>query len=121
MIALAGGVGGFALGYLMQWFGAAIDYPVNVGGRPLHSAPAFVPIAFEIMVLTGVVATVFGALILGGLFRLAHPVEAAPGFERASQDRFFLCVEAADPRFDAERLRWVLAQYEPRRITEVPA
>lgn len=121
LIALAGGFGGLAVGYLMQWYSAAINYPINVGGRPLNSAPAFVPITFEIMVLFAVFATVFGALILAGLYRLSHPVEAAPGFDRASQDRFFLCVEAADPRFDAERLRWVLTQYEPLRITEVPA
>ena len=121
LTALAGGSGGLAIGYLMQWFGAAINYPINVGGRPLHSAPAFIPIAFEIMVLTAVAATVFGALVLARLFRLSHPVDRAPGFERASQDRFFLCVEASDPRFDRERLRWLLARYEPRRITEVPA
>jgi hypothetical protein len=121
MIALVGAAAGLLLGYLTQFYGAAIDYPINVGGRPLHSAPAFVPIAFEIMVLWAVAATAVGALVLAGLFRLSHPVENAPGFERASQDRFFLCVEAGDPRFDRDRLHRLLARYAPLSVADVPS
>lgn len=121
LIVLAGGAAGLILGYFTEFFAAAVNYPINIGGRPLNSVPAFIPIAFEITVLWAVAAAAFGALVLGGLFRLSHPVANAPGFERASQDRFFLCVEAADPRFDRDRLQWLLARYAPVRVADVPS
>jgi hypothetical protein len=118
-IVFCGAVAGLIVGYGMEFWLAAIDYPVNVGGRPLHSAPAFVPIAFEIMVLAAVATAVVATIALAGLPRLSHPVSAAADFARASQDRFFVAVEASDPRFDRDRLEWLLRQFEPVSISVV--
>ena len=117
---VAGAVGA-ALAYGMQYYGAVVDYPIDVGGRPLHAWPAFVPTTWEICALFTVFAG-FGALLLFcRLPRLHHPIFDAPGFERASQDRFFLCVEAGDPWFSAERIAAIYAQHGALRIAEVMA
>ena len=118
-LVLCGAVAGLIVGYGIEFWLAAVNYPVNVGGRPLHSAPAFIPIAFEIMVLAAVATAVVATIALAGLPRLSHPVSAARGFERASQDRFFVAIEASDPRFDRDRLEWLLARYEPVSISVV--
>ncbi len=91
--ALAGGAGG----YFMQWYSAVIDYPLDIGGRPLHSWPMFVPVAFELAVLGGALAAVLAMLIGSGLPRLRHPVFDAPDFELATRNRFFLVLRADDP------------------------
>jgi hypothetical protein len=114
--AVAGGVGG----YLLQWTSAVLDYPVNVGGRPLHSWPMFVPVTFEMTVLFGALAAVLALLLGSGLPQLYHPVFNAPDFDLASRNRFFLCVRSDDPRFDAqETARW-LDTLSPLRRCEVP-
>ncbi len=94
-----GGVVGAGSAWLLQYYIAAIDYPINVGGRPLYSWPSFIPITFELTVLFASLAAFFGTLWLCGLPLLHHPVFNWRKFAEASRDRFFLCIEARDPRF----------------------
>jgi hypothetical protein len=115
-IVFAAALAGIAVGYGMQFYLAAVDYKIDVGGRPLDAIPAFVPIAFEITVLFAVAAAVVATILLAGLPRLSHPVDAAARFARASQDRFFLSVEAGDPRFDPERLEWLMRKFDPLHV-----
>jgi hypothetical protein len=98
-IMLVAGLSGAALGYLVQWWCNARDFPLDVGGRPFHSVPAFIPIAFESGVLAASLAGFFSILGLSGLPRLYHPIFEVDGFERASVDRFWIGVDASDPRF----------------------
>jgi hypothetical protein len=119
-VVLVAGLVGAAIGFLMQYWSMAVDYPFNVGGRPLNSWPVFIPIAFEVMVLVASFAALFGMLFLNGLPRPHHPVFNVPRFAHASQDRFFLCIEATDPRFDRERTREFLAGLGPADVAEVP-
>jgi hypothetical protein len=102
-VVLAGGLLGGAGGYLLQAYAAVLDYPLNVGGRPLHSWPAFIPITFELTILCAALAAVLGMLGLNGLPMPYHPVFAVERFEHASRDRFFLLVESRDPLFEAAR------------------
>ncbi len=88
-IVFLGGLVGAVAGFLMQYYSMAIDYPFNVGGRPLNSWPVFVPIMFEVLVLVAALAAFLGLMFLNGLPQPHHPVFNVPGFERASQDRFF--------------------------------
>ncbi len=98
----------------------AVDYPLDVGGRPLNSWPVFIPIAFEVMVLVASFAALFGMLFLNGLPRLYRSVFNVPRFVQATQDRFFLCIEATDPRFDREATRLFLTGLQPAEVVEVP-
>src|SRR5262249_6702256 len=100
VILLGAGLVGARVGFFMQFYSMAIDFPFNVGGRPNNSWPVFIPITFEVMVLVAGFAALIGMLLLNGLPRLHHPVFNMQRFERASQDRFFLCIEASDPHFD---------------------
>jgi hypothetical protein len=119
LIVLLGGICGALLAYGMQWYSAVLSYPINVGGRPLHSWPSFVPITFELTVLFAAIAGVIGMLILNGLPRPYHPVFNAPEFKLASQTRFFLCIEAADEIFQAEQVRQFLHSLGAEKISEV--
>lgn len=120
LVMFLGGLTGCVGGFLMQYWMEAIDYPLNVGGRPLNSWPAFLPVTFELTVLLSSLAGVFGLLGLCGLPMPYHPLFNVPRFARATRDRFFLCVEATDPRFDRAATRQFLAGLNPREVTEVP-
>lgn len=99
LMLFAGLLGG-AGGYIIQWWCNGHDYPINVGGRPLHSAPAFIPIAFESAVLAASLTGFLSMLGLCGLPRLHHPVFEVEGFERASIDRFWIGIDDSDPVYD---------------------
>jgi hypothetical protein len=119
LVIFIGGVVGCVGGYLLQYFCAAWDYPINVGGRPLNSWPAFIPVMFELTVLIAALAAVFGLLGLCGLPRPHHPLFNVDRFALASRDRFFLCIEARDARFDRTATKDFLAGLQPREVTEV--
>src|SRR5213595_2406977 len=114
--ALIGGIGG----YLMQYWIAVLSYPINVGGRPPHSWPAFIVVTFEMTILFGGISAVFGMLALNGLPMPYHPVFNVPQFDRASRDRFFLVIFSSDKNYDAMRTRQFLESLNPISIAEVP-
>lgn len=113
------GVIGAVAGFALQYYVSVVDYPLNVGGRPYLSWPAFIPVTFETTVLFAAFGAFIGMLALNGLPRPYHPVFNAPRFERASQDRFFLCIEATDPRFDRVKTRQLLESMGARLVSEV--
>lgn len=120
-IAIGAGLFGAALAYGTQWWLSVHGYPINVGGRPLHAWPAFLPATTIVAILWAAAASLLGMLALNRLPRLSHPVFAAPGFLRASEDRFFLLVSAADPRFGAEAATRLLQATGALRVSELPA
>ena len=119
-IVLAGGVTGLVVGYGLQYWTSVIAYPINIGGRPYHSWPMFVPPAFETTILFASIAALVGMLALNGLPMPYHPVFNAPRFSLASQESFFLVVEADDPKFEADGTRRMLDSLHPREVVEVP-
>ena len=119
LLVLLGGILGGTSAYFMEWFANVVSYPINIGGRPLHSWPAFIPITFELTVLGASLTAFFGSLALNGLPRPYHPMFNLPQFERASQDRFFLCIEADDAQFDLIHTREFLQTLAPIQISEV--
>jgi hypothetical protein len=120
LIVLLGGVAGAALGYVVQYYTNAIDDPLNVGGRPLNSWPAFLVVTFEVAVLVAALTAVVAMPILSGLPMPYHPVFNVPRFALASRNRFFLCVRATDPHFDANGTRRFLDELRPQGVWEVP-
>lgn len=119
-IVLGGAILGALTGFGLQVYVSMIDWQWNVGGRPLFSWPAFIPITFELAVLFGAGAAFFGMLALNGLPRPYHPVFNVPAFARASRDRFFLVVRSEDERYEADRTRRFLEALRAHDIAEVP-
>jgi hypothetical protein len=119
LLVLIGGVCGGIAGYLLQYWTSVVDYPLNVGGRPFHSWPSFVPVTFECTILGAALAVVLGMLALNGLPMPYHPVFNVPRFALSSRDRFFLCIKANDPLFDRENTRRFLERFVPRQVSEV--
>jgi hypothetical protein len=120
-VVLICGILGTSAGFSLQYFASVIDYPINIGGRPLNSWPAFIPITFETTVLAAAFGAVLGMLMLNGLPMPYHPVFNVPEFERASSVGFFLVVESTDPRFDPDRTRRFLAGLGPSGVHDVGA
>src|SRR6266852_942836 len=121
LVVLIGGLIGGLSGYLMQYWISAVSYPVNVGGKPYHSWPAFIVVTFEMTILFAGISAVFGMLALNGLPMPYHPVFNVPRFALATNDRFFLIVFSSDPQYDPAGTRDFLQALHPRSVSEVPS
>jgi hypothetical protein len=118
---LIGGIIGGSTGYLMQYWMSAVDYPLNIGGKPPHSWPAFIVITFEMTILFAGIAAVLGMLAFNGLPMPYHPVFNVPRFAFASKDRFFLIVFSSDKKYNPVETRRFLETLDARSISEVPS
>jgi hypothetical protein len=118
-IVLTGGLLGCIGGFYLCYYMSVVSYAHNTGGRPVFSWPAYIPITFECTVLAAALFAVLGMIASNGLPQPYHPVFNAPGFLRASQDRFFLCIFADDPQYDAAKTREFLQGMNPAGVTEV--
>ncbi len=114
---ICGVIGGFGL---LEWI-TVIAYPHNVGGRPLNSWPAYIPITFECMILLAALTSLISMFAMNGLPRPYHPVFNVPAFERASIDKFFLCIESSDPKFRVEETLEFLRELGGQEVSLVPA
>jgi ActD protein len=119
LLVFCGGVIGGICGYLLQYWVHVVHYPINIGGKPLHSWPAFIPITFEMTILGAALTTVLGMLALNGLPMPYHPVFNVPRFSLASRDRFFMMIRSVDPHFDRQRTEALLTELEAHDVVEV--
>jgi len=119
LIVLIGGILGCVGGFYLQYWIAAVDYPINVGGRPFNSWPAFVPVTFELTILAAALAAVLGMIALNGLPMPYHPVFNVERFQFASRNRFFLCIEAADAKFERAATLRFLEQQDAQGVYDV--
>lgn len=122
-LVLAGGLFGLVAGYGLCYWSSVIEYPMNIAGKPLHSWPAFIIPTYETTILFACITAVFGMLLVNGLPQPYHPVFNVPSFTLgASKDKFFICIEAADPLFDPRETRRFLESLPGvRQVCEVPA
>jgi hypothetical protein len=119
LIVLLGGISGGITGYFLQYYAMVVSYPLNTGGRPLNSWPAFVPVTFELTILFAALAAVLGMFALNGLPMPYHPLFNVPRFATASRSRFFLCIESLDPMFDSEKTKRFLEKLKPKGVYDV--
>src|SRR5579862_6900519 len=119
LLTLIGGIGGGLTGFGLQYWVAAITYPLNVGGRPLNSWPAFIPVTFELTILGASIFAVLGMLALNKLPQPHHPVFSVRRFSSASNDRFYLCIEANDPKFHLAESAKFLQGVHAQHVSEV--
>jgi hypothetical protein len=120
LVVLVGGIFGGIGGYALQYYVSVIAYPLNIGGRPLNSWPAFIPVVFEMTILAGALSAVLGMLAMNGLPRPHHPLFAVPQFDRATRDRFFLCILRTDPLFHERTTRELLETLGAVEVIDVP-
>jgi hypothetical protein len=118
-VVLAAGITGALAGYGLQYWTQAIAFPMNIGGRPLFAWVSFIPPAFETTILFAAFSSAISMIVLNGLPQPYHPVFNVPRFDRASQDGFFLAIEAADPKFDLARTREFLTGLQAREVVVV--
>ncbi len=121
LVVLIGGILGCMTGYGLQYWVANIAYPINVGGRPLHSWPSFIIVTFELTILFAVLSAVFGMLALNGLPMPYHPVFNVERFSRATEDKFFLVIFSSDAKYNGNETRAFLQSLGPKAIEEVPS
>lgn len=119
LVVLIAGIVGCLGGFFMQYWMMAVDYPINVGGRPLNSWPAFIPVTFELTILIAGLTAVIAMIVANGLPMPYHAVFNVPRFELASNDRFFLSIEARDPRFQLNGTRTFLEGLGAKGVYEI--
>jgi hypothetical protein len=119
LIVLIGGLCGCIGGYTLQYWASGIAYPLNIAGKPFNSWPMFIPVTFECTILAAAISAVLGMLALNGLPMPYHPVFNVPRFALASRNRFFLCIEARDPKFDLAATRGFLESLGAREVSTV--
>lgn len=120
LLVLIGGLLGGALGYGLQWWISVKACPLDIGGRPLHSWPSFIPVTFELTILVAALFAVLGMLALNGLPQPHHPLFEIEEFARASTDGYFLCVEARDLNFDDDKIRNLFQECHAKEVWDVP-
>lgn len=118
-IVLTGGILGAVTGFGLQYWTSVIAYPLNIGGRPLNSWPAFIPVTFEMTILVATLFAVLGMFALNGLPEPYHPVFNVERFALASRDRYFLCIEATDPKFNRKETAEFFHTLEAAEVSEV--
>ncbi|MGN6653884.1 MAG: DUF3341 domain-containing protein [Rhodanobacter sp.] len=119
LLMLLGGLVGGCGTLMLQWYAAVIDYPIDVGGRPDASWPAFIPAALEMTILCAALAGVIGMLVGNGLPRLNHPLFNSARFEAASRDGFFVLLRADDPRYEIDRVLHDVERLDPLHVEQV--
>jgi Alternative complex III, ActD subunit len=119
LVTLFCGILGGSLGYLMMWYTSVVSYPMNIGGRPFHSWPAFIPITFELTVLFAALGTAIGMLILNGLPRPHHPIFNTPHYAERSSSHFYLCVKSTDSLYDPRATSELLRSLGAKNVWEV--